>query len=127
MPDTVARLVDTKPEVKELAAAVLRFFADDPARWTKGLLARDSQGRASHPTGGANASNDPVCWCVLGAAWCCDTDPVYRTTADALGHRFAALMEERLKMPFHFSVGAANDHPQVTFQDVVAVLTEIAG
>jgi hypothetical protein len=94
-----------------LIVQAARQTLSDPTKWTKGKLAKNSQGEWTEPTG-----SEAVCWCFVGAIekhGLDAQDSVYAVMVDAL---------ERIKLPrMNGSITQFNDHKDTTHSEVLEV------
>jgi hypothetical protein len=87
----------------------------EPSRWTKGTLARDSEGFATNVNGPTACS-----FCLVGAIEHC-----YTSIQDTLRATTKVKQELRKQYPNVEFVGQWNDHPDRTHEEVVNLLKKL--
>lgn len=85
-----------------------RDLISDPARWTRGVYARDAEGRET-----ASRSESAVCWCVHGA--------IRKVTGSVYDTLFSGRYAQAALPEGYSEVHEFNDDPKTTHSDVLAL------
>lgn len=111
-----------RPEWKELAAKVAKFFEENPKAWTQGCMARNKHRVAENPL-----SVRAVCWCMRGKAFSLGFDENMTPYNEFVNesNKVVARMAKKYAV-----IGAPsafwNDEPERTVKQVINFLKKLA-